>query len=60
MVMGEDLSWADFVRAFTINEVWTRAAFTRKASIELPMTAAFVVQADAGLKMLRGLKECLN
>jgi hypothetical protein len=43
MVMGEDLSWADFVRAFIINDVWTRAAFTRKACVELSMTAAFVV-----------------
>ena len=28
---------------FIINDVWTRAAFTRKACIELSMTAAFVV-----------------
>jgi hypothetical protein len=43
MVMGEDVSWADFVRAFIINDVWTRTAFTRKACIELSMTAALVV-----------------
>jgi hypothetical protein len=31
------------VRAFIINDVWTRTAFTRKACFELPMTAAFLV-----------------